>query len=479
MQLGAGTYDMGGASLAMPDSVQLVGISEHASVLRWSQAANTSLVHNDVNCTRFSLEKLRIEVTAAQGSQFVIDIAGHGGTKVRNTTVWMPNSLATSASVVHTHSASGFEVSNCNLTHDNEACKPGYPHASIFFFDAGTETGLVQHNTGFARCTSFVGFSASGVMLEDNIFTELPYGKHSQAGGNGFASFGSPRKSERVSYSRNIYHGYYTGDNSPDGSFPHEAFTSDGTGGAYAGLLTGADANSVTVRDHANAGYIGGAVAILNGKGQGQYRKISSVGSPKPPTPSPPIPPPSPPFNPADWRMLPGHNGSECSATHGSGHLKPLWEGQSAPDACLKKCASNAECRFATVEFFPKTRPGGGYCVLHRTCPAMTGWDNAPCVLPAPACMLPNSTSVVTYGCTSCPPVPPAPPPVPINGQYYLEEPFDVLPDATSYVTVIPFVGNTMCVGNEISNSTTLQIYGSGFNVIFAANTLKQCAHSS
>ena len=88
------------------------------------------------------------------------------------------------------------------------------PYASIFFFDVGTESGLVTNNTGYARCTSFVGYSASGVLLEANHFTELPYGPHSQAGGNGFASFGSPRKSERVSYSRNVYSGYYNGDNS-------------------------------------------------------------------------------------------------------------------------------------------------------------------------------------------------------------------------------------------------------------------------
>ena len=108
----------------------------------------------------------------------------------------------------------------------------------------------------------------------------------------------------------------------PDGSFPHEAFSSDGTGGAYAGSVASADANSVTVHGHANAGYVGGAIAILNGKGQGQYRKIRSVGSSKPPpgpTPPPPPPPPPPPFEPAQWQLVPGHNGSECSATHGSG----------------------------------------------------------------------------------------------------------------------------------------------------------------
>ena len=119
----------------------------------------------------------------------------------------MPHTLATASNVIHTHATSGYEVTNCNLTHYSTACKPGYPHASIFFFDIGTEAGLVANNTGYARCTSFVGYSASGVVLEDNTFFELPYTPGSQAGGNGFASFGSPRKSERVSYTRNVYRG--------------------------------------------------------------------------------------------------------------------------------------------------------------------------------------------------------------------------------------------------------------------------------
>ena len=78
----------------------------------------------------------------------------------------MPPTLATASNVIHTHAASGYEVTNCNLTHYSKSCKPGYPHASIFFFDVGTEAGLVANNTGYARCTSFVGYSASGVVLE-------------------------------------------------------------------------------------------------------------------------------------------------------------------------------------------------------------------------------------------------------------------------------------------------------------------------
>jgi hypothetical protein len=158
--------------------------------------------------------------------------------------------------------------------------------------------------------------------MQDNVFSEMPYTPGSQAGGNGFASFGSPRKSERVSYSRNVYRGQFNSNNSPDGSFPHEvrakrsfpplifnvendhfpprqvrdrhgdslkkataflqAFSSDGTGGAYAGLLHSADTSSVSVPGSANGGYVGGAVAILNGKGRGQVSKIASVVNPPP-----------------------------------------------------------------------------------------------------------------------------------------------------------------------------------------------------
>ena len=40
----------------------------------------------------------------------------------------------------------------------------------------------------------------------------------------------------------------------------------------------------------ANGGYVGGAVAILNGKGRGQVSKVASVINPPPP----PMPPPGP-----------------------------------------------------------------------------------------------------------------------------------------------------------------------------------------
>ena len=337
--------------------------------------------------------------------------------------------------------------------------------ASIFFFDIGTEAGLVANNTGYARCTSFVGYSASGVVLEDNTFFELPYTPGSQAGGNGFASFGSPRKSERVSYTRNVYRGQFNSNNSPDGSFPHEAFSSDGTGGAYAGLIHSADAHSVSVPGLANAGYVGGAVAILNGKGRGQVSKIASVVNPPPP----PQPPPGP-FPDQGWHWIQGHNGSICLPSAAPNNL---FQGESTPAQCISKCASIAACQYATIEFFPPTRPGGGYCTLFAHCASIGGWDSTPCTLPPPhtnSCVPQNNITahIATYKRPAG--LPGAPP---IYGKYVLEEPFVIEPDATSYATIIPYVGQTIVMGNEIYNSTTLQIYGCGFNVIFAGNTLK------
>ena len=108
---------------------------------------------------------------------------------------------------------------------------------------------------------------------------------------------------------------------------------------------------------------------------------------------------------------------------------------------------------------------------LCKQCSSIGGWDKAPCTLPPPhinSCMAQNNVSahVATYKRPSN--LPGAPP---VFGKYILEEPFVIQPDATSYATIIPYVGQTMVMGNSIQNSTTLQIYGCGFNVIFAGNT--------
>jgi len=233
--------------------------------------------------------------------------------------------------------------------------------------------------------------------------------------------------------------GRYTGDNSPDGSFPHEAFSSDGTGGAFAGLIHSATAGSIEVPGAANGGYVGGAVAILNGRGRGQVRKVASVVNPPPP----PVPPPGP-FPDEGWIRLAGHNGSQCLPA-----AKPnmVAEGDSTPAECIQKCAANAACNFATIEFFPPTRPGGGYCELFLNCSSIGGWDAHPCTLPPPhtnRCVPQNNitANIATY--KRPPNLPGA---APVYGKYVLEEPWDIQPDATSFATVIPYVGHTIVMG--------------------------------
>ena len=53
-------------------------------------------------------------------------------------------------------------------------------------------------------------------------------------------------------------------------SYPHEAFTSDGTGAGFSGTVKSSTATSIVVPEAASAGYIGGALAVLAGQGQGQ-----------------------------------------------------------------------------------------------------------------------------------------------------------------------------------------------------------------
>ena len=58
------------------------------------------------------------------------------------------------------------------------------------------------------------------------------------------------------------------------------------------------------------------------------------------------------PFPPPGWHVLPGHNGTYCLPR------QPLWQGDATPAACLDRCAADAACKFATVEWFPASRPG-------------------------------------------------------------------------------------------------------------------------
>ena len=104
--------------------------------------------------------------------------------------------------------------------------------------------------------------------------------------------------SERISFSRNIYNGMFSGENVPTNasfwfawtraadpsssgqepdpkkSYPHEVFTSDGTGGAFAGPIVSSSGTSVDIGKKADASWVAGAMAVLSGPGAGQVRRI-------------------------------------------------------------------------------------------------------------------------------------------------------------------------------------------------------------
>ena len=122
---------------------------------------------------------------------------------------------------------------------------------------------------------------------------------------------------------------------------------------------------------------------------------------------------------------MPGHNGSLCLPSN-----KPnnLFQGVSTPAQCISKCASIAACEYATIEFFPPTRPGGGYCTLFAHCASIGGWDSTPCTLPAPhinSCVPQNNVTahIATYKRPAN--LPGAPP---VYGKYVLETPFAIVP---------------------------------------------------
>jgi hypothetical protein len=277
--LPGGTIDLGSTSLALGDGVALVGVLGQ-TVLRWSQPTDQALIaaasSQSAANGRYGIHNLTLDVAAATKS-FVLDIGGHG-VRIDGVTVNMPHSLTSAASVIHTH-GTGFSITNSNMTHDQLTCtSPGYPRDCLLFFDAGTDNGLVAHNDFQMGCCAFEGYSASGVILEDNRFTDLPWAV--QPDGNGFATFGSNRRvSERISFSRNVYNGTYNGSAADirDGSYPHEAFTSDGNGGAFTGHPTASTATTVTIAPSADPTYVDAVLVCVSGPGEGQVARVTSA----------------------------------------------------------------------------------------------------------------------------------------------------------------------------------------------------------
>jgi hypothetical protein len=58
-----------------------------------------------------------------------------------------------------------------------------------------------------------------------------------------------------------------------------------------------------------------------------------------------------------------------------------------------------------------------------------------------------------------------------------ISKPFDVAPDDTSYVTIVPFSGRTVIVGNTFEDANWVNAgYGTSFDIICAGNRLVRCS---
>ena len=56
---------------------------------------------------------------------------------------------------------------------------------------------------------------------------------------------------------------------------------------------------------------------------------------------------------------------------------------------------------------------------------------------------------------------------------YTTDRPWDVALDASSLISINPYVGKVLMQGNRIRNATTIQIFGSGFDSVYAGNILE------
>ena len=205
--LASGVHEMNNnETLTLSDNVRLTSATPSApATLRWGANVGVGPLASLIGATadigstgRYAIENLTIAVDSP--CLFVIDVRGHGSV-VRGVTVTMPHSLSNSGSVIST-TGTGFSVTANNFTHDNHDCKTyGYPRDCLLFFQPGTNGGLVAQNQFQMGCCAFAGYAAQGVVLENNTFRDLD--DSAQPDGNGFASFGSPRVSERISWSRN------------------------------------------------------------------------------------------------------------------------------------------------------------------------------------------------------------------------------------------------------------------------------------
>lgn len=113
-------------------------------------------------------------------------------------------------------------------------------------------------------------FGGDGLIIADNQYVGNDLMSWGAAGGLGFGNL------KHVYIARNSFAMEHGGDREP--------ITSDSSGEVYHGLIASADAKSITLPTAPkNAGprWLGGAVSVLGGKGEGQWRKIARIDGQK------------------------------------------------------------------------------------------------------------------------------------------------------------------------------------------------------
>ena len=119
---------------------------------------------------------------------------------------------------------------------------------------------------GIGRWGSSLVFGGDGLIIADNQYVGNDLQSWGAAGGLGFGNL------RHVCIRRNSFSQEYGGDREP--------ITSDASGSLYCGVPTTSDPTSITLalpetpNDAAVRTYVGGAIYVVAGKGEGQWRRI-------------------------------------------------------------------------------------------------------------------------------------------------------------------------------------------------------------
>ena len=153
---------------------------------------------------------------------------------------------------------SNFEVTDCDILGSNKAIELWH-----------ARNGLISRNKIRYGIQGLMLEAVDGLIVEDNE----AIGGHLAASGNAFSTYSKPC-AQNVYFARNKLGQMY--------GYDREAFTFDGAGGAYWGKLAWIDGtHAVLAQDprkrtySPNQDWTGSAFCIIDGKGVGQYRRVT------------------------------------------------------------------------------------------------------------------------------------------------------------------------------------------------------------